>query len=91
MLSELFLPVFIQKSGGGVKFKQLSHFPLLSFLGIKCYVLDLEAAVEGEIVSVVCWKTMNEQERNLGNWWGNTWYILCGIIYLVVVKHHLLF
>lgn len=33
----------------------------------------------------VCCNTMNEQEWNLGDWQRDTWNILCGLTYLVVV------
>lgn len=44
-----------------------------------------------EGVRALCCNTMNEQERNLGDWQGDTWNILCGLTYLVVVKPYLSF
>jgi len=39
----------------------------------------------------VCCKTMNERERNLGDWQGDSWNILCGLTHTAVAEHYLLF
>lgn len=87
-------PLYLCSSqGGGVlsHSNSFSRFLWLCFLGIKCHVLDSKAALEVGGSRAVCCNTVNEQERNLEDWQGDTWNILCGLTYLVVVKRYLSF
>ena len=81
-----------QRGGGGVlsNSNSFAHFLVaVCFLGIKSHVLDSKRCSRSGRESgacVRCCNTMNEQERNLGDWQGNTWNIQCGLTYLGVVK-----
>lgn len=70
---------------------RFSLFLSLCFLGIKGHVLDSKAGAEVGGRRAVCCNTMNEQERNLGDWQRDTWNILHGLTNLVVVRPSLSF